>query len=341
LGTASPAWGVNIMRRTFGSFAVLLSLAGPLLAGAADYFSESGKDFGPTPRGPILTHYFSVTNTTQQTVTIGSARVSCGCVSPTIMKSQLKPGDSTAVYVAMDTRRIPQSYIQKTVIVYVPFYAPTMEEVQLKVSAIARDDMVLSPEGIAFGNVKMGTAKSSTAKLTIYNQANLQVTGFESTGGHVKVNVQPGSKGTNDTTFEITADLDSKCPVGHWTAELFVKTNTPGLEKIRVPVSVIVTTPIAVVPDAITVADTAKPTEHSVMLQSNQAFKILQVKGVDDVISVKANAEDSRPVHILTVTVKPKDSTNIARLLEIETDHKEMAWIKVPVVSPPPQPIKK
>ena len=67
----------------------LLAVAGIVVtsaaatAGPADLFEERVKDFGTTPRGPTLVHYFRFTNTTNQPLTIGQPRVSCGCTSAT------------------------------------------------------------------------------------------------------------------------------------------------------------------------------------------------------------------------------------------------------------------
>jgi len=94
------------MNRFVIALAGVLGTTGLASAGASDLFAEKVKDFGVTPRGPILVHYFRVTNTTNNTVTIGQPRVSCGCVSASVAKNQLAPGDSTAVVAHMDTRRI-------------------------------------------------------------------------------------------------------------------------------------------------------------------------------------------------------------------------------------------
>ena len=48
---------------------------------------------------------------------------------------------------------------------------------------------------------------------------------------------------------EVTATLDEKCPVGDWTTDVWVKTSTPGMERIRIPVRVTVVSPIAVNPE--------------------------------------------------------------------------------------------
>src|SRR3954468_3050776 len=86
---------------------VALWAAGAANAGtwADRLFDELSKDFGSVPRGPTLTHHFSVANNTKNVVTISSVRVSCGCVSATALKGTLKPGEETSIVAKMDTTR--------------------------------------------------------------------------------------------------------------------------------------------------------------------------------------------------------------------------------------------
>jgi hypothetical protein len=321
------------MKRMLWGVVVLFAAALPVNAGARDYFTEFEKNFGTTPRGPVLEHYFIVKNTTQQTINLGQARVSCGCVSATVMKNTLAPGESTAVYAAMDTRRIPQAYVTKTVTVYVPFFGSVNEEVQLKVTSIARDDLVMSPDKMAFGTVRKGKEANGSVKFTLYNNPNWQITEATSTGVYVKPEVKQASKNSNEVTYEVTAKLDPACPAGNWTAEIWLKTNAPGIEMLRVPVTVNVTAPINVTPDPLNLNEltVGKETDFKVTLQGTQAFKVLQVKGVDDVVAVKAGSEEARPVHILTISVKPKVSGGLDKLLEIQTDNKEMPTLSIPI----------
>jgi hypothetical protein len=321
------------MTRIVWGLVFMAAVASRADAGASDYFTEAGKDFGTTPRGPILTHYFIVKNTTNQNVTIGPARVSCGCVSAQVLKSTLAPGETTAVFAAMDTRRIPQAYVTKTVTVYVPFYAPVMEEVQLKVTAFARDDLVMTPDTLAFGTVRQGKGGTTSVKVTLYNNSTWQMSEPTSTGQFIKAEVKQAGKAGNESTFEVTATLDPACPAGNWTAEVWVKTNMAGMEKFRIPVTVNVTTPISISPEGVNMKDltVGKETEHKIVLNGAQAFKILQVKGVDDVVSVKAGSEEARPTHILTISIKPSKAGGIDKLLEVETDNKEMPKLSIPV----------
>ena len=170
------------MRRILVGLVLVAVSAGYANAGARDYFSEYEVDFGPTPRGPVLTHYFIIKNTTNASITMGTARVSCGCVSASVLKSELAAGESTAVVAYMDTRRIPHAGVLKSVLVYVPFLSPNLEEVTLKVQSIARDDLTFSPDVLAMGTVKKGKKATATTKITLFNQGGWEIGEVTSTG---------------------------------------------------------------------------------------------------------------------------------------------------------------
>lgn len=313
------------MRQLLIGTAILILAAGRADAGANDYFSEFAIDFGTTPRGPALTHYFAVKNTTNQTVSIGTPRVSCGCVSASVLKNQLAPGESTAVVAVMDTRRIPQANVIKSVIVYVPFLSPTLEEVSLRVQAIARDDLVLVPDTLAFGTARKGKGGQATVRITLYNHPTWQITEAASTGIYVKPEVKEVNRQSGEVTYEVKATLGEDCPVGIWTADVWLKTNAAGIERLRIPVTVTVTSPISANPDAVNLsaAKVGETTEQRVLLQSSTAFKILGVKGTDEEVKIKAASEEARPVHILTLAVTPKHAGDLSRSFEILTDNKE------------------
>src|SRR5438034_6012660 len=128
--------------------------SGALAASWAEgLFDDLGRDFGSVPRGPTLNHPFRLTNQTGQTVHIASVRVSCGCVSASTIKDELAPGQNTAIMANMDTLRF---FGTRTVKIYVQFDRPHWEVVLLWVRANSRDDVSLTPEGLAFGQIKHG-----------------------------------------------------------------------------------------------------------------------------------------------------------------------------------------
>ncbi len=324
------------MRRAILTGVLLALTAAAAQAGAAGYFPETAKDFGTTPRGPVLVHYFPVKNTSGETVNLGQPRVSCGCVSAHVLKYTLAPGESTAVAAHMDTRRIPQAGVTRTVTVFVPVQTGVMhEEAQLRVSAIARDDLVVSNEAFAFGTVRKGQGGKATTKVTFYSDPNWQITEAASTGIYVKAAASPMPRAGAgaESSFELTATLDPACPVGNWTADVWVKTSAPGVERLRIPVTVNVVAPIDVKPEAIRFGDltAGKKTEQKVILQAAQAFKILEIKGAVDGLEVTPPGKDARPVHILAVTFTPKKLGDYAHKLEIVTDHPDMKTVVVPL----------
>src|SRR5581483_653616 len=142
------------MNRLLIAAAALLCTSAPVWVCQGELFTEKVMDFGPSPKGTVLIHYFRFTNTTNQTLTVGNPRVSCGCVSAAMSKNTIAPGESAAVIAYMDTRRIPTANVVKSVTVYVPFLTPSVEEVSLRVQTVARDDLLMNPDVLAFGTVK-------------------------------------------------------------------------------------------------------------------------------------------------------------------------------------------
>jgi hypothetical protein len=321
-----------IMRRNWVALFLLGLAVVRVDAGAKDYFTELEKDFGPTPRGPVLVHYFAVTNNTKNNVTLGTARVSCGCVSAHVMHSNLAPGESTVVTAYMDTKRILNLNSTKSVIVYVPFLAPRAEEVTLKVQCVARDDLFLSKAELAMGNVAKGKPATVSTKVTVMNQGKWEVSDVSSTGKFVAGSVKLVKREAAEVTYEVTATLNPNCPAGNWTSELFLKTNGSGLEKIRIPVTVNVTSAIEATPEAVTIADLKEGLESEMKLElkGNSKFKILAVNGSDSEVGVRAQASDSRALHTLLFTVKPSKSGDLKRSIEVLTDHKEMPKLTIP-----------
>ena len=325
------------MRQFVFATAALLVSCAVVNAAAFEYFPETSKDFGTTPRGPVLTHYFPVKNTSNQRVILGTPRVSCGCVSANVVNPVLEPGQSTAVVANMDSRRIPVAGVTRTVTVFVPVQTGTMtEEMQLRVTAIARDDLVLTNDTFAFGTVRKGQGGSATTKITFYSDPNWQITGAQPTGVYIKAEVKPVAKANaaEHTAYEVTATLDPACPVGNWFADVWLTSTAAGIPQLRVPVTVNVVAPVDVKADlsAMMGATVGKPTQQNVILQATQPFKILKITGENDGVTAKAMTPISRPVQIISVTATPAKEGDFKAVLVVETDHPDMPKVTIPVV---------
>ncbi len=310
------------MWRTVCTLLIAAGLSTQSQAGAPDYFTETSKDFATTSIGPVLVHYFPIKNTTKNPITIGSPRIGCGCVAASVLNPQLAPGETTHVVAYMDTKKIPthQRNNHKSVTVTVPF---SNEEVVLKVSCVAREDLFFSPDSLSFGTVQKSAGGKVSIKVTLFNQPQLTVTEAKSNGKFIKVEAKPTAKGNGE--FEITGTLDPDCPKGNWMSEVFLTTNVAGIGKIRIPVTVTVVESIAVSPSEVkfgNVNSSKSPSTQQVTLTGDAPFKILEVKVPSGAVSVMQVTEGARAAHVLKVNMAAETEGAVKQTIEIVTDNK-------------------
>lgn len=323
------------MKRSLMAVAAALCLASPTWAGPGDLFSEKVMDFGVSAKGTVLVHYFRFTNTTKDTLTLGTPRVSCGCTSASLSSYRVAPGESAAVIAYMDTRRIQTPNAPKSVVVYVPFYSPLQEEVVLRVQTVARDDLMMSPDTLAFGTINKGQGGKVSTKVTFLSDPNWKVTEATSTGGYVKVGVKEDTRSGNFVTYEITAELDKACPAGNWVSDINLKSSNPAVGKLRIPVSVNVFAALDARPDNVAFGKVAlgSNAEKTITIQSGKPFKILEVKGVDEQLKVVLDRPEASQVHTIVLAANPKSMGGFARSVEFITDSKEQPKIIIPVTA--------
>ncbi len=304
--------------------------------GVAAYFSETEKDFGVTAMGPSLVHYFAITNTSKQKVTMGVPRIQCGCVAAQLLKGELAPGETTYLVAHMNTPKIPTTQLNgpKSVTVSVPFTSPTFEEVVVTVKCVCRTDLLWSTsDGVSFGTVAKGKGATTKMEVTLFNHPSWEVKEITSSGAYVKAEAKVAKKTSSAVTYEITCTLDGKCPAGSWMSDLTVTTNAPGIEKMRVPVTVSVEQKIAATPGVADLGAVAVGGAKSldVTLTGKEAFKVLEVKGGDATVSVKATTDGSKMQHTLKVDLKADAAGAFKRDITIKTDSKDQPEVILPV----------
>jgi hypothetical protein len=306
------------------SCVVVLGLlaAGPASASWADgLFDELSKDFGSVPRGPSVSHPFRVKNNTKGDVNISNVRVSCGCTTAWAVKNHLAPGEETAIMAQMDTTRFSGP---KTVTIFVKFDAPSSEEVRLRVTANGRSDFTLSPDGFAFGQVKRGSTPEASVTVNFYG-GDVKVTEAKSESNYVKTTIAEARGENGAVSYVIKAKMRADTPVGKWYSDVWLKTNNASLTQIRLPLNVEIEAPLSLTPDAVALGTVQVDgeAERRVILRGVQAFKITRIEGVDDQLTAKDNTDESKPVHVLTVKLKPGRAGEFSRKIHIVTDLKE------------------
>jgi hypothetical protein len=301
-----------------------LCAAAPLPAAtwAEAMFEGLSRDFGTVPRGPQLTHPFRLTNTTGTPVTIGSVRVSCGCVTARALRTELAPGQSTAILAEMDTRRFQGD---KTVTIYVQFTAPVLEEVRLVIQANGRDDVTVSPEALALGQIRKGASPSATVTVTLAGSDEWRVTGVSADSNYVRPRLKRLAGNPGEVNYQLTATVRSDTPVGKWFTDVWLQTNNPATPRVRVPLTVEIQAALSLSPSAVILGQVkaGEETERRIILRGARPFKVLGVKGTDAQWAVRANSKESKTVHVLTVSLKAAQKGALSRTIKVITDLKE------------------
>jgi hypothetical protein len=304
--------------------AVLLAglwAAGPAAAAswADGLFDELSKDFGSVPRGPTLTHQFRVTNTTQGPVHIAGVRVSCGCVTAAALNTWLQPGESTAVQARMDTTRFLGV---KSVTIYVMFDRPALEEVRLWVQANARNDFSVTPDTLAFGQVKRGATPAAAVAVTFYGSGDTQVVDVRAESNYVRPELKEVRREGSLVGYELTTRLRPDTPVGKWYTDVWLLTNSAAIPQVRVPLTVDVESPLTVSPEALALGQVpvGGESERRVIVRGVRPFRITGVQGAGGPLAVRDSAPDSKPIHVLTVRLKADKPGELSRTLRVHTD---------------------
>jgi hypothetical protein len=305
--------------------ALLLSLwsVSPVLAGswAENLFEEQSRDFGSVPRGPTLSYPFRLTNKTNQDVHLASVRVSCGCLSASAMKNELAPGQSTAIVAQMDTSRFLGT---RTVTIYVQFDRPRWEEVRLSVRANSRDDVMITPEAFAFGQVKRGASPAATLEVSFLGASQWQILESQCESNYVQTSLKEVKRDGGEVRYQLTARLRPDTPVGKWFSDVWLKTNSSSSPRVRVPLTVEVESALSLSPANVALGQVKAGDEakQKLIVRSDQPFRITGIDGTDAQLMVREVNADNKTVHVLAVTLKGADPGELTKVLRVRTDLK-------------------
>jgi hypothetical protein len=298
-----------------------LSAAGPAAAAtwADAMFDELSKDFGSVPRGPTLKHAFRIVNHTRSPVNISGIRVSCGCTTASVLKPYLNPGEETVLVAYMDTSRFIGV---RSVTLFVQFDRPSFEEVRLWIQANARHDFNLSPDTLAFGQIKKGAEPENSTMITFYGNTAAQITEVNSETNYVQASVKEMRRQDSEVAYVLTAKLRNDAPVGKWYTDVWLKTNNPTMPQVRVPLTVEIESALSVSPDRVTLGSVKVQgeSERRVVVRGVKPFKITRIEGTDNHLTARDSTTESKPVHVLTVKLKPAKTGELLTTLHIETD---------------------
>lgn len=285
---------------------------------ADSMFDELSRDFGSVPRGQVLMHPFRIVNNSKQPVRISKVGVSCGCVNARALKNDLQPGEETAIIAQMNTGVFLNT---RTVTIYVTFDQPNRQEVRLWVQANSREDVQFNPGNIAFGQVKRG-AEPEAKMVVNFLGGQTQVTELKSESNYVTPVLKEIKRPGGDTGYEVVAKLRKDTPAGKWYTDIWLTTNNPSMPKLRVPVTVEVESPLTVNPGTVSLGQVkaGTDTDRNVIIRGLRPFRITGITGTDGQVQVRTTSSESMLAHVLKVTLSPRDTGSLSRIIGVQTD---------------------
>ncbi len=230
----------------------------------------------------------------------------------------LLPGQTGVVVAEMHTDRFLGD---KLVQVYVHFDRPANEEVALQVKARSCEDVQLSPDVLDFGRVTPGGSLKAQATVTFPGPGSWQVLKVTSDSDyvHAAIHEVPAAAGR---TYRVEATLDSDLAVGKWFTEVWLHTNHPWMERVRLPVRVVVEPVLTVVPASIHLESPApgQRVQRKVLVHGSAPFSIVDLKGAGDHWSIHDDTPGKAAQHVLTITLDGPVGGSQERAFQIVTD---------------------
>lgn len=299
---------------------------------ARKMFATTSHDFGVVPRGSKSEFEFKLTNTYKENVHIASARSSCACTQPKILKSDLKTYEEGAIIAELNTQSfVGQRSAVLTVVIDRPFYA----EVQLLIKGNIRSDIVMEPGEVRFGEVDAGSGKSSEVKVSYQGSANRdwQITDVRSTNQHLSVKLDPIRDAAGHMTYNMFVKLKETAPTGELNDEIQIVTNERQYNQVTLPVRASVIPQLTVAPQSIELGS-LKPgakVNQRLVVKGKQPFEIKDIECEDDRFQF-APPDGSKPVHIVPITFEAGDATGaFKRTIRVITDSPEGSSVEVVV----------
>ncbi|MCC6507867.1 MAG: DUF1573 domain-containing protein, partial [Pirellulaceae bacterium] len=210
------------VKRTVSVCLCLLSMTVATTAQAQEWarkmFTTTQHDFGVVPRGAKSEFEFKFKNSFKENIHIASARSSCACTAPKILKTDLKTYEEGAIIAELNTQAfVGQRSAVVTVVIDRPFYA----EVQLLVKGNIRSDIVMEPGEVRFGDVDLAATKSAEVKVSYQGSTNRdwQIADVRSTNQHLAVKLNAQKNGAGRTVYSMTVRLKESAPAGELNDE--------------------------------------------------------------------------------------------------------------------------
>ncbi len=285
-------------------------------------------NFGNVPPGAQLHHSFKLVNIWKAPLDITEVRVSCGCVTATVTKNRLLPGESAELKILMNGKAFTGS---KSVDIFVTVGPQYISTARLTVSANAAqaEGVAMNSSGIQFGTVSKGQPATQSIEIRNLADANWQVTEILKTQTapfELAVENLPGP----GRAYRLTARLKTDSYSGEFREEVTLKTNDVLNPTLKVQVS-------GKIKGTLTYDRNVRlaglrlgaDSVATIVISADRPFKMTAINGLTADMKMQPLPLEARQAHILSVQVNPQALGDFRRVLTVQTDLNESATINL------------
>jgi len=282
-------------------------------------------DFGAVPRGTQLKYSLPMKNIWAVPIQITDISVGCNCVTATPSTRILQPHETGTLDIAMDGRRFTGT---KNVTVKVSVGPEYISTALIRISAVARADVVLNPGEINFGVVPSGKTPTQVIDVEYAGNMDWRITEVvKNAAAPINVTPQelyrqpPSNFQAGKVGYRLTVVLKSDATPGSFKHELMLKTNDPASPVLPVVVEGNVQASLTVSPTLVRMGKVKVGQEKTfkVSVRADHPFQIVAVDGQGDGISAVLPAQSAQ-IHQLTLKCKPGQEGDLRKVLMIQTD---------------------
>jgi hypothetical protein len=284
---------------------------------ASKMFEETSHDFGVVARSSKTEFEFNFKNLYRDDIHVSAVRTSCGCTTPIINTPIVKSLENGVILARFNTRTFSG---QRSATITVTIDKPQRAEVRLTVKGTIRQDVVLDPPAVIFGDIDEPGAQQKI-KISYAGRSNWMITEVVAKDG-LSTELKEVSRQGGRVDYELSVTVNDTSNAGYLTDQLTLRTNDQ-LSNINLAVEGRILSPLMINPSTISIGllNPGQTITKKVVVQGKEPFRILDVK-CDTEGFVFEPSEKQALLHIVPLSFTADKTGMLKAEIEIVTDLK-------------------
>jgi hypothetical protein len=283
-------------------------------------FETRKHDFGFVARGSKSEFRFKFQNVYKEDIHVAGVRASCGCVSVSVPKADLKTWETGEIVADYNTRGFLGKHgATITVTIDRPYFA----EVRLYIDGYIRSDVVFDPPLVDLGSVDAGKPSATKrVKVRFSGRGDWSIQDVTSANSNFEVEISKPVRSSGHVEYELAVRLKDGAPAGFIKDRLTLVTNDSSGQKIPLYVEGRVLPALTVSPAALFLGE-LKPGQQAtktIIVHGKKPFKVAAIECEDKNFQFKTD-DQTATLHKIPVTYTAgKTAGRISRTIHIKTD---------------------